>query len=87
MFYIIAGPRRYFSCLYNCRSSANDKMSYDKLDMLITEEGVGATYVWSAMKLENNSFVVDTGVTAKLGRFLVCLLVAVLFFFLIPLFV
>ena len=62
-------------------------MSYDKLDMLVTEEGVGATYVWSAMKLGNNSFVVDTGVTAKLGRFFVCLLVVVFSsFFLIPLF-
>ena len=57
------------SCLYNCRSSANDKMSYDKLEMLVAEEGLGARYTWTAMKLENNTFAEDTNLTNKLAAY------------------
>lgn len=43
-------------------------MAYDKLELDLYEEGLGAKYKWSAMRLENNSFVVDNDLTSKLGE-------------------
>ena len=42
-------------------------MAYDKLELYLSEEDLGAKYTWSAMRLENNSFVMDNHLTTKLG--------------------
>ena len=55
--------------MFNCRASAQDKMAFDKLELDLSAESVSVTYVWSAMRLINNSrFEPDVALSNTLGN-------------------